>query len=276
MDLQPIRNRLQPIGIVLCAAFICGLPATSVTLAAEKQFPHTSDSRDARIRHAEAKTYLKYRKVTTANFQRSADGNGYLFFVAGDLSPKEASAASAIDIERTAATAATAFLNSEAEFLDLSGPSDTLRERSRVREDDGAVHILFDKFIAGLRVERMDVRVHVNPEGAVVAFSGHVEPLSPASRALIGEAAATARITKDSVLEVIAQDLGVGVNFSAKSEKLAIASEPFVVWDADATAENGLGRWLYRIDARTGAIVSKKDYLQTAGKSQAQRPSRVP
>ncbi len=48
-------------------------------------------------------------------------------------------------------------------------------------------------------------------------------------------------------------------------EKIASATDPYIVWDIDVILNKVLERWLYTVDAKTGEIISKKSGIQYSG-----------
>lgn len=226
------------------------------------------------IRSAEARLRARHRSPETVTFEPGPEGDGFSYFVTGDSSrtqgfssgvTKQKAALQAVE------RAAVSYLRDEADLLGLTEPYDELRCRAVMPEENGRTHIFFDRYVSGLRLHRMDVRVHLDEAGSVFAFNGYAVVLSPDTKAAIVAAAGMEHVSQDFVNDAIMQDLGDGITFHSRTEKLATSAEPHVVWQADVSLETGVGRWLYRFDARTGKLISKEDRLQTLHRGQARR-----
>lgn len=219
----------------------------------------------AELRAIEANLRGKYRKVDSLTVEPGPpDQAGVLFFVTGDLRPPEEqlSKSGYQMLERDPEASATLFVRNEAEFLGMTEPNEELRQRTELEEKDGKVHIFFDKYIAGLRIDQVDIRVHVNPDGSVFAFNGYLVSVPLSVKSAVAAAARSTHIPQERVRTAIADDMGFGVTFTMKAEKVVIPTEPYVVWKADVTLQKGVGRWMYTMDAFTGRIMSKRDYLR--------------
>jgi Zn-dependent metalloprotease len=231
-----------------------------------QQGPHRETApQSSEPRAIEAYLRAKYRNVESASVEPGpAEPSGLLFFVMGDLRPSEElpTKSRSQAASRGPESSAIAFVRDEADFLGITRPDEELRQRRSVQEDNGKVHVFFDKYIAGLRIDGADVRVHVNADGSVFAFNGYLVTMPSSVKSAVVEAAGSVHITEEIVQTTIADDLGLGVAFMMRAEKLAVPAEPYVVWKADVIFKNALGRWVYTIDAFTGGIVSKRDYLK--------------
>jgi Zn-dependent metalloprotease len=211
----------------------------------------------------------RYRNVETVTVEFGPAGPTGLFFIAGDLRPSE-------EREKRSGyraqaqkpdSAAPLFIREEMDFLGVTRPDEELRERRRLQDEDGKVHIFFGKYIAGLRVDGMDVRVHMNPDGSVFCFQGSLVSMSPAVKADIAAAARSAQVAEERVRTAIADDIGAGADFVMRAEKVATAAPPYVVWKASVSLRSGAGNWLYILDALTGTILSKHHYVLDARQS---------
>lgn len=215
----------------------------------------------ALTRSLEASLRSRHPGAEVANIALSSEGEGFSFFLSGDLGNV------AIPKKRTAlessASGAAAFLKSESGFLQLQEPHDQLRTRDSITGKDGKTHVRFSRYIAGIRVDRADFRVHINPSGSVFAFNGYAVPISQEVRERIAGAATAVHVSQAAINRALILDLGERTGFQARLEKLAIVVEPWVVWDADVSLETAPGRWVYRFDARTGEILSKEERSQT-------------
>jgi Zn-dependent metalloprotease len=211
----------------------------------------------------EAGLRARYRSVESAIFDVGPSGPTGLFFIAGDLQPSEErrrGSGNRLPAQKPESTA-SAFVRDEAEFLGMTRPDEELRLRRKTEDNYGRVHVFFDKYIAGVRLDGMDVRVHMNPDGSVFAFQGNLIALSASTKADIAAAASSARITEERVREIITGDIGAGVGFVMRAEKLAIPSRPYVVWRAGVSARGAAGNLVYTIDAITGQAISKERHL---------------
>jgi Zn-dependent metalloprotease len=209
----------------------------------------------------------RYRKVETITFDVGPAGVTGLFFIAGDLRPSEEREKKSGDQvqARRPESAAASLLRDEADFLGMTRPDEELREKRRLQDEDGKVHIFFDKYIAGLRVDGMDVRVHMNPDGSVFCFQGSLVSMSPSVKADIAAAARSTQVPEERVRTAIADDIGAGADFVMRAEKVATAVPPYIIWKGSVSVRGTAGNWLYTIDALTGEILSKQHYVLDAG-----------
>jgi hypothetical protein len=195
--------------------------------------------------------------------QEGPDGVAGPFHLIGDLTPAALrTAAGAARQDPT--VVARGVLRDLAPDLDL-GEGEELRQDRLQTDDSGRSHLLFRRYVAGLRVDDLEVHIHFEPDGSVIAVQGVLVPVTEA----MAEAAANAptRPEKDEVAMLLRDDLvtlGTAMPQIRALEKILAAEPPYVVWKADVTAGDGLGRWLYRIDAATGEILGRQDTLEAA------------
>ncbi len=118
-------------------------------------------------------------------------------------------------------------------------------------------------------MEGTEITAHISSNGAIFAVTGY---LTPATAELatattpdrlnlsLGQAAARSAVEADLKIAGIDPERVMQMGL----EKIVTADSPYVVWKADVILKNGEGRWLYRVDAFTGVIITKRSNIQTS------------
>jgi hypothetical protein len=220
-------------------------------------------------RSAEEAFRKKYSKVDAFDYKVTPSGPAGLFFISGNLTPRGGVGTLGRSAAASAQATASEFLREEARLLGLDRPEEELRERARETDRHGRIHVFYTKYVGGLRLDGVDIRVHVEPDGTIFAVNGNLVPIPVASLPAVVVATRGAHLPEDQVRALVRGDLGQEPDILFRTEKVVIASEPFVVWKVDAVLEKKLGRWLYAIDAFSGAILSKTSGLQSLQSSKA-------
>src|SRR5262245_17865776 len=188
----------------------------------------------AEVPGARAQELSRRYALGEVRLQEGAGGVSGPFHLIGDLTP--AALRSAAGAARPdPAHVARAVLQDLAPDLDL-GDVEELRQDRLQSDDTGRVHLLFQRYVGGLRVEDLEVHVHFDPDGSVIAVQGVLVPVTGAMAA----AAANAPLgpEKDEIANLLREDLGAlgtALPHIRNLERVLSAEPPYVVWKADVT-----------------------------------------
>jgi hypothetical protein len=158
--------------------------------------------------------------------------------------------------EEAARAIAMAFLNEEADFLDIPSPAADLLESSLTVTEDGITVIQYARYMGNLPFVDEYFRVDVNEDPAITRVEARLAPVSAAMMAAVGQTT----LSSDDVKTIVHNDL-VRSNQPVEptlSEPFLGATwrPPFVIWGARGSVGEQPA-WGYRIDAFTGEILNK-------------------
>ena len=203
-----------------------------------------------------------YQQIDSVDVPESAAVAG-LFHLDGDFNRRGISKSTMRLAAADLRSVAESFIQREAALLGLSNDlEDRIRLHQSATDTAENAHLLYRRYVADIRLDEADVRVHMRPDGSIFAVNGYLIRLSSDALQSIVDAARRQHLTQDEVKRVLAADLGQMLDGTTRLEKLCIPKPPFVIWTADVTTEAVIGRWKYWIDAFTGQIISKRDGLQ--------------
>jgi len=204
--------------------------------------------------------------------------NGMPYFLQVDKKIKGAQPEAAL---REPILMATAFLNNNAELLQLTNPDNELHYRNEATDAKGNTHIRFDQYFQGIPVWASDVVVHTNEKG-VYAFNGRYQA-TPNIENVIPE------IAESAAIDIVKSDLESFtkiveypnhpfmkhlVSHMEPSAEVKIfkplQSETFTLVYHIVFSPNIAEHWHYFIDAESGAILKKYNQVCTFGPETAQ------
>jgi len=212
--------------------------------------------------------FLNKYKLTHIVIQGDDAGAVGLFRMNGDLTPKNYVPLKGVDQSSRSRHLADKFLETEAPLFGVKNPANDFKEKASVIDRHGNTHISYYRFVNGLRLDQMEVVVHIDQAGKVFSVNGNIIPIIPATEEFIKSKNQKDLLTINDATAVIIDDLKKSdidkdaVNFK-KMEKIAISTEPYVVWSGDVVLTKGIGRWFYIIDAHTGEIMEKSTGIKS-------------
>ena len=215
------------------------------------------------------KRLLNKYKSTHIDIQDSDVGAVGLFRINGDLTPTDYVPLKEKDHLLRSKNLSDKFIATEASLFGVKNAANDFKEKSNVIDRHGNSHIAYYRFVNGLRLDKMEIVVHIDQAGKVFSVNGNIVPIPPMTEELIKAKNQKGLLKRKQVVAVILEDLmNVKIEKDAvkikKLEKLAISTEPYVVWKGDVVLTKGRGRWFYIIDAHTGSIIDKMSAVRTA------------
>jgi len=175
--------------------------------------------------------------------------------LSGDIVPKkinEIDLTKENDRHMRARAIAKAFMDDEPDLLGINNPDEIQESNISTTKGFGGnyTHVYYRRYINGVELENADMRITIGPTENITSVHARLKPASPE----VYEATKKKTLTEEDIRAIIELDLkenqidlkGHPITF----KKMAILSEPYVVWKAES-------RWLYTMDAFTGNIISK-------------------
>ena len=217
---------------------------------------------------------LKKYKLTHIDIQDSDVGAVGLFRINGALTPTDYVPLKEKDRLLRSKNLSDKFIATEASLFGVKNAVNDFKEKSNVIDRHGNSHISYYRFVNGLRLDKMEIVVHIDQTGKVFSVNGNIVPISPSTEELIKAKNQKGLLKRKQVVAVILEDLkNSKIEKDAvkikKLEKLAISTEPYVVWKGDVVLTKGRGRWFYLIDAHTGNIIDKRSGVRNNDHSAA-------
>jgi hypothetical protein len=171
---------------------------------------------------------------------------------------------------------AEAFFREEAALLGLT-PTSEMREQIRPRDPTdrrGNIHLRYDHYIGGLRLESTETLIHIRAQGQIYAMTANIAPISAdLVRAVNEPTLQDPQIRLLIKTDLQSSDVDPRRVTHLELEKVAIAIPPYVVWKARVAA--GVGNsWLYTIDAFRGQILEKKSAIVPQVPPASDRPGQ--
>ena len=162
-----------------------------------------------------------------------------------------------VDPER----AAMDFLRARAQPLGFTSPEEALRLRRKDTDRFGATHLRYDRYVEGLRLENMEVIVHVGADGSVTGVNGYAVQVPPAlaSQAALWRAGHVPSSSEAKIRDQVALDMrqDAGTLQFLSLERVAAVEAPWLVWVVEAREPSDLGRWRYRLKDESGEILAR-------------------
>ena len=188
-----------------------------------------------------------------------------LFHITGDITPRAAMNNMGV-VESDPRSIARSFLIEQARLFSISNVDEDIKEQKLTTDRHGRTHILYHRYINGLKMEGVEILIHIGSDKKIFAVNGK---LIPVTYSLINNVVnkSTGGLSEEEIRGIIEQDIGqdkidpgtIGIN---KIEKVVIPSDPYIVWKVDVILKKGIGRWLYTIDAFTGRVLEKRENIQ--------------
>ena len=142
-------------------------------------------------------------------------------------------------------------------------PTGEMREQIRPGvpiDQRGNIHLRYDHYIDGLRLEGTETVVHIRADGQIYAITADIAPISPRLVQTVNRPT----VSDPQVRLIVKRDLqAAGVDPRAVThlelEKFAIAVPPYVLWKAGVAGRGGgfLVSCDYTMDAFSGQILEK-------------------
>jgi len=193
-----------------------------------------------------------------------------LFTLAGDLTPEIGALQRSPGVPVDPRALAQLFLVGEAELFALEQPAQDLRLARIINDEFGGVHLVYHRYVEGLPVDTMEIRLHFTNDLDLYAVDGNIVPLLASEQEAIAEQLALGLLSKDELGERVLLDLQTELArlpsefFIRTITVVATRDFPHVFAKLDVIANSSNGRWLYTLDAVTGEIHEKLDTLDSA------------
>lgn len=160
---------------------------------------------------------------------------------------------------------ARAFMEEEAELLGITNMSEIRENRISRNEGDRGffTRLYFHRYVGKLQMEHAYIEVTIGPDDTTITgVSAELVPSPPELYAAVSKPT----LTQEKIFEIIKWDLkSLGKDQQGVTvlgvKKVAIPTNPYVIWVVDVGLTRGLGRWEYRLDAFTGEIIKKQSTL---------------
>jgi Zn-dependent metalloprotease len=249
-----ISRKLFAIALVVAVLFACG------TAMAQPKFS-PAETKESK----ELKKYLKEKYVHISEVRSSKEKSHWgirkRINIIGSIAPK--AEVKGKDKRERSKAVSKAFILGEPSIFGITR-EDEITEVKVNQGTRGHAYFRYRRNIEGLPLLGMEILMSVGPDEKVTSVSAHIFQAPPE----LYKAARKKTISKDEAASIIRKDLAqevvVGVIQILNIEKYAVASPPWVIWEGDVNMATGEpGRWLYRIDAFTGEIISKRSDLQS-------------
>jgi hypothetical protein len=214
-------------------------------------------------------SYVKKRyqiddtSVTSSDVVQTEDGKSGSFWLSGEIIPhKKPKIDSTTEVSREvrAREVAKAFLEDEQVLFDL-------KDLSEIKEVNISTdklprgeftHINYKRFVNGIAVDGSHVQIVIGPSENITTVQAHLVAVPAAAYA----AAATTTLSEKDIISIVEADHNEqDVKRYPKDQivkqfkKTVITTEPYVVWDV-------FYRYIYRVDAFTGKILSKHSAIK--------------
>ena len=154
------------------------------------------------------------------------------------------------------------FLRARGTTLGFSDPEQALRLRRQDTDRFGTTHLRYYRYIEGLRLEDMEVIVHVGADGSVTGVNGYAvqAPQALAWHAEQWRAGHLLSSSEVKIREQVALDMQKGVDEIQflHLERIAVPDAPWLVWFVEARQDSDPGHWRYRLNDESGEILSRR------------------
>jgi Zn-dependent metalloprotease len=186
------------------------------------------------------------------------------FLIAGELTPRTAPSLAPNAGVPARIAAARQLISEERELFGIEDVQQELVERATKTDEHDQTHITFDRLLGGLRLEGMEVFVHFDGAGNIVAVNGTLVPVPASMAAEVRRVALGPMRTREDALEAARREVGLTPDemlrvTRAEAELVALAEKPHVAWVVRILNDPRASSWRLVIDARTGAVLRKKE-----------------
>lgn len=211
-------------------------------------------------------TYVKRKyqnidiRVTSSDVVSTKDGKYGHFSLGGVIVPqKKPEVSTEPNREARAREIAKAFLEDEQALFDLKDINEI--KESNISTDKMPhgeyTHLNYNRFINGIEVEGAYIHIVVGPSEDITSVQSNLVAIPRAAY----ETSANASISQKEIISIVEADHSEQDikrypkdNTVKTFKKIVIASEPYVIWDV-------FYRYIYRINAFTGEILSKRSAI---------------
>ena len=141
----------------------------------------------------------------------------------------------------------------------IGAPEQSLRLVSQQRDALGYTSLRFEQRAAGFVVFDTDLRVQIDPDGALSTINGQLQPdlQPPALRPQLDQAAAQRRALQRHPGSVVQRPAQLGIVRTAPAQDR-------LAWELWLSDSRQPARWQIRIDALDGALISERNTLDFA------------
>lgn len=167
--------------------------------------------------------------------------------------------------ENRARAIAQAFLREEATLLGISN-IDEIREMktdtfTSPYTNLTTTNIHYRRYIDGLELKDTYIGITIGHYETIRSVNAELVPTPPD----LYEAVKKSTLTEDEAHKIMEEDLLSATNKSDSKEidiseikKMAISTNPYVIWTANAGVRGDHGMWKYKLNAFTGEIIKRK------------------
>lgn len=160
------------------------------------------------------------------------------------------------------------YMQQQKALLGVSEVATDMKLQSENTDKFGGIHLRYQRHIEGIRLDQMEVLVHLDSKGEVVGINGYITPVTEQLKQYVSMHLVNGETDLDikKILEIVAADLslpGESIDLR-KAAPLIITEAPYVLWEVEAIVRNSLTRYLYRIvDEPGGTILLKRLIVQS-------------
>lgn len=212
--------------------------------------------------------YLEHYSLSKAyiseNNTRQASGR---FELRGNLSKANTSLKQGIKsspLARNEEQEILMFFSDNVELFDISNPEQDLRLISRQQDQFGSKHLRYHRYLGELRLQGMEIIIHINSSGKVSGANGNIVRVSDElnSEILFLQSQGTLpKLNNQQLISLASDDLNINISELQlqKSQAFAINHSPYVIWQVEVGRKSHFERYELTLSDSNGDVISRRN-----------------